>query len=290
MIELRSGDDRPPLFCAPVANDYGFGLRDLAKALPRGQPVYSLSFERWGGGPYDRDLVGMGSLFVEEIRKIQPQGPYHLLGWCLGGWIAFEAARQLEAMGQEVKSLVLVDSFGPAFSDIAQRTVPELLRQRLLRLHRLPLADKVRYVTRRLDPKKIAAKLLRRKAPDPVHVAGLVAEHGTDHGAEVHTGTEVLPGTYALRAVRAPIDVVRAQQQLPWFVEFADDAPDLGWQGCSTQRVLSVSVPGTRDSIRKQPAAVADVVAQILESPTATKAAARNALSAWRRLRLVSRA
>jgi len=47
---------------------------------------------------------------VSAIRSVQPKGPYHLLGWSLGGTIAHEMARQLENQGEQVKLLALMDT------------------------------------------------------------------------------------------------------------------------------------------------------------------------------------
>jgi len=55
-------------------------------------------------------LVDTARDYVERIRRIQPTGPYHLLGWSSGGWIAREMAFVLEAMGEEVAFLGMVDS------------------------------------------------------------------------------------------------------------------------------------------------------------------------------------
>lgn len=55
-------------------------------------------------------IPGLARLYLEEITRIQLRGPYSLGGWSIGGIIAFEAACQLLASGQEVENLVLIDS------------------------------------------------------------------------------------------------------------------------------------------------------------------------------------
>lgn len=55
-------------------------------------------------------LEALAKVYVEQLRQQQPQGPYHLLGWSLGGLLAFYAAAQLEQAGQEVAFLGIVDS------------------------------------------------------------------------------------------------------------------------------------------------------------------------------------
>jgi tyrocidine synthetase-3 len=51
--------------------------------------------------------------YIEKIKKVQPHGPYYILGWSLGGIIAFETVRQLEQMNEEIRLLALVDSPPP---------------------------------------------------------------------------------------------------------------------------------------------------------------------------------
>jgi thioesterase domain-containing protein len=58
----------------------------------------------------------MADAYVEEIRALQPEGPYFLVGECAGGVTAYEAARQLLAQGQEVAMLVLMDVERPTLT------------------------------------------------------------------------------------------------------------------------------------------------------------------------------
>src|SRR5690606_10979117 len=55
-------------------------------------------------------LEALAAVYVEQLRRQQPQGPYHLLGWSLGGLLAFCAATQLEQAGEEVAFLGIIDS------------------------------------------------------------------------------------------------------------------------------------------------------------------------------------
>ncbi|AOM39863.1 thioesterase domain-containing protein [Xenorhabdus hominickii] len=50
---------------------------------------------------------------IQAIRRIQPHGPYRLLGHSFDGWIAFEIALQLQAEGESVSTLVLIDTDEP---------------------------------------------------------------------------------------------------------------------------------------------------------------------------------
>ena len=79
--------------------------------MPFGIPVYALE------SPFLHcpleftcSFEEMAAIYVEEIRNIQPRGPYMLGGWSLGGIHAYEVARQLTAQGEQIKGIVMVDS------------------------------------------------------------------------------------------------------------------------------------------------------------------------------------
>ena len=77
------------------------------------------------------DLSAMASLYVDAIRKAQPEGHYRIGGTSLGGDIAWEMARQLDEVGQQVSQLVPFDVHGPVCLKALQRIVP--LRRKFLR-------------------------------------------------------------------------------------------------------------------------------------------------------------
>jgi thioesterase domain-containing protein len=58
----------------------------------------------------------MAADYLAEIRNVQKSGPYHLLGWSFGGYIAQEMAVQLQAAGEQVAALVVLDAY-PLGSD-----------------------------------------------------------------------------------------------------------------------------------------------------------------------------
>jgi thioesterase domain-containing protein len=91
----------------------------LAKNLKTEQPVYSLQLF----DPSVKDTALPTSLeeiaagYVSLIRRVQPQGPYDLMGWCVAGALAFEIARQLVADNQKISHLFLIDSWLPNYFD-----------------------------------------------------------------------------------------------------------------------------------------------------------------------------
>ena len=90
----------------------------LARSLGLDQPFYGLKARGTDGGePPHKSVSEMAADYVKEIRTFQPAGPYLLVGECVGGVVAYEVARQIEAQGQAVALLALLDSDCPRKGD-----------------------------------------------------------------------------------------------------------------------------------------------------------------------------
>jgi thioesterase domain-containing protein len=96
----------PPLFCVHPAGGEVLAFRDLAAALGAERPVYGLQATAVENG--ECDVVRLASRHLERIKAIQPRGPYSVLGWSMGGAVAFEICAQL---GADVALLALLDSY-----------------------------------------------------------------------------------------------------------------------------------------------------------------------------------
>ncbi|MDT0330171.1 non-ribosomal peptide synthetase [Nocardiopsis lambiniae] len=121
--EQRGGDDFDPLVpirtegnAAPLFYVHPMGGNVLcyvrfAKHLPEDRPLYA--FQAFGADAGTEPVRGMEEIarrYIAAMRRVQPEGPYHIGGWSFGGFVAFEMARQLRAAGQEVGSLVVLDT------------------------------------------------------------------------------------------------------------------------------------------------------------------------------------
>jgi thioesterase domain-containing protein len=81
---------------------------NLARGLSGEQPFYGIQPHGLDGGPIPPTIEAMAACHLQTLRAFQPAGPYLLGGYCNGGLIAFEMARQLQAQGERVDLLVLL--------------------------------------------------------------------------------------------------------------------------------------------------------------------------------------
>ncbi|MHC1480031.1 amino acid adenylation domain-containing protein [Frateuria aurantia] len=109
---LRAGGRQTPLFCVHPVVGVGWGYAALLRHLDASIPVYSLQAHGLRDiGCLPASLEAMAASYITEVRRIQPAGPYRLLGWSLGGMVAQTMAAQLQAQGQAVEFLGLMDAY-----------------------------------------------------------------------------------------------------------------------------------------------------------------------------------
>ncbi|WP_234012214.1 amino acid adenylation domain-containing protein [Nocardia cyriacigeorgica] len=113
ILPLRpdTGASREPLFCVHPAIGLAWCYSGLLAHLPADRPVYGLQAPHVTGGAGYGSLAEAADQYVEHIRSVQPHGPYHLLGWSLGGLIAHEIAVRLQEAGEQVALLAMMDSY-----------------------------------------------------------------------------------------------------------------------------------------------------------------------------------
>ncbi|MFZ3494409.1 amino acid adenylation domain-containing protein [Streptomyces sp. 5.8] len=109
LVPLSSRGSRTPLFCVHPVTGLSWCYAGLAGAL-EDRPVYGLNVDRDPQGRHP-DLTALADAYLARIRAVQPTGPYHLLGWSLGGNIAHAMACRLQEQGERVELLALLDSY-----------------------------------------------------------------------------------------------------------------------------------------------------------------------------------
>jgi thioesterase domain-containing protein len=109
-VPIRSAGTKEPFFIVHGAGGNVLYLWSLVRALPEGRPVYGFQANGVDGqDPPDATIEAMAERYVTALRAFKP-GPYLLGGYSGGGIIALEMVRQLQALGEQVRTVVLFDS------------------------------------------------------------------------------------------------------------------------------------------------------------------------------------
>ncbi|WP_235831409.1 non-ribosomal peptide synthetase [Gordonia zhaorongruii] len=114
MLTLRAGDPastKTPLFVIHPAIGLSWSFTSLLPYIDDGRPVYGLQNPSLSGAEPATSVDELAADYVRRIRDTAPHGPYHLLGWSLGGLIAQEVGVALQRAGERVDRLILLDSY-----------------------------------------------------------------------------------------------------------------------------------------------------------------------------------
>lgn len=119
LLPLRTSGDKLPLFCVHPAGGLSWCYAGLMTNIGTDYPIYGLQARGIGQREeLPKTLDDMAADYIEQIRTVQPKGPYHLLGWSLGGNVVQAMATQLQNHGEEVSLLVMLDAYPNHFLPI----------------------------------------------------------------------------------------------------------------------------------------------------------------------------
>jgi pimeloyl-ACP methyl ester carboxylesterase len=109
LVAIQPQGRYPPLFFSHGADGSVFYYRRLAEHLAPDLPFYGIQAPSTGQAP--ASLAEMAAGYIADIKILRPRGPYFLGGYCMGGTVALEMARQLQSAGEQVSLLVLIDTY-----------------------------------------------------------------------------------------------------------------------------------------------------------------------------------
>ncbi|HEY6309535.1 MAG TPA: amino acid adenylation domain-containing protein [Streptosporangiaceae bacterium] len=121
LLPIKTRGHRPPLFCVHPASGLSWSYMPLARHVPEDFRLYGLQARGLdASGEPAGSIREMAADYIEQIRAVQPNGPYYLLGWSFGGTPAHEIAVQLQAAGEEVAALIFMDAYPPSRKEGAE--------------------------------------------------------------------------------------------------------------------------------------------------------------------------
>jgi thioesterase domain-containing protein len=200
LVPLKPTGSYPPLFARPGHNGDVFCYRALVPYLDAQQPLYGVEPRGLDGSPTADTVEEMAAYEVEQIRGFQAKGPYYIAGFCAGGTVAFESARQLVQAGEEVARVVLFGSpFPTAYRTAAQmslrlRSLGDRVRRHAYALSAGSVADGLEYIRSRSRAREADRSIETVRRQDPALANRLRIEETTIAAVKRYE-----PGPYAGR-------------------------------------------------------------------------------------------
>ncbi len=110
MFPLQPLGTRRPLFCIHGGGGHLLHYQDFASTVSKDQPVFGISAPELDGGKDAPGVEQLATLYIAQMRAVQPRGPYNICGYSFGGIVAFEMAAQLSDAGETTEMLVILDT------------------------------------------------------------------------------------------------------------------------------------------------------------------------------------
>jgi acetoacetyl-CoA synthetase len=150
IMQLREGNEEPPIFLAHGLGGTAIDFYQFVKHLQTERAVYGLQAKGTDGVDQPFERIGdLAQFYLDAIRELQPHGPYFLVGYSLGGLVALEMAQQLSRSGERVALLAMLESYPhPKYLSLRQRIRlgTRLVTHRASTVGRLPVRDALSYI------------------------------------------------------------------------------------------------------------------------------------------------
>ncbi len=249
IVRFQPRSDAPGIFAINNTGIYLTLARRLTAALPlTALQLFDPAFPK---GPLPATVEEIAHQYIELLQRLQPKGPYAFLGWCNGGVLAFEIARQLQEAGHVVSRVMVVDTWLPGYAR-GQSRIRSFLANWSYRT-KLVLGDwsEVRAgrkaIGKFLGDRKTLRKLLRL----PKH------DDAADHGFAAAEQYDRWLVTYLNRVIEA-YRPGRFDGSMTVFRSAAEPAglfldPKLGWEGFASGGADLVVVPGDHYTAFQEP-------------------------------------
>lgn len=125
VVPLQLNGHKLPLFVIHGVDGSTQKLECLARNLDLNRPIYGIRAQALSGrGPALTRVEDLASFYLRDAKEVQPDGPYHFLGYSFGGLIAFEMARRLSAQGEQVGMVGMLDNLRMAPQELLSGSAP----------------------------------------------------------------------------------------------------------------------------------------------------------------------
>jgi amino acid adenylation domain-containing protein len=239
---------RPQGTKAPIYIIHGIGLNllnfsSLVSYMDPDQPIYGLQARGLDGMTEPLDsMEAIAAAYNEELIDQNPTGPYAIAGYSFGGYVALEMARQLKAMGREVKMLAMFDT--NAEESLTFRSPMYRLGRKIARQVPKMIWIGKSFLKHPVNTLQYQREFVERQVQQFMQAIGLREEPQPEAGFEqlnrIMEKHEVAYQNYIMQPYDGIIDLFKAKERL-YFVE---DIKYLGWKKYALKGVRVHDVPG----------------------------------------------
>lgn len=177
VVPMKAGTEGPPVFIAAGLGGSILDLLQVARHVQSVQPIYGLVAQGVDGvdEPFNR-VEDIAQFYLEAMKRMQPRGPYVLVGGSFGGLVMLEIAQRLTASGERIGLLAMLDSY-PHHRYLSLRQRARLTRRRAVNrlsiLARLPRREALSYIIRRMGGRLTPSESWSQEVADRMAIGAL---------------------------------------------------------------------------------------------------------------------
>ena len=253
LVPIKPEGTKPPLYIVHGSGLTVLVFHSLAKGLDPDQPVYGLQARGLNGvdEPFD-NMQDIAAYYISEMLEQNPDGPYNLAGYSFGGIVAFEMAKQLEALGKEVNMLAIFDTYADnskSFDDWLLKMSKKFRRQ----------FPKFRFIMQSFfkHPGEtvsyqwnfIRSKLNRILAPTGLVEKQLDEDEHLEHSDKINAKHDIAFYKYKMSPYNGTIDLFRVKTRM----YYLDDPIYLGWKPYALQGLNIHEISGDHKTFLLSP-------------------------------------
>jgi amino acid adenylation domain-containing protein len=252
LVPIKPKGSKMPLYIVHGAGLNVLLFNALAMNMDDDQPVYGLQAKGLNGIDEPLDVMeDIAANYIAEIIAHDPVGPYAVAGYSLGGMIAYEMAKQMLAMGKNVKMLAMFDTYADQtqkFDTPVKKAIKNtwtLIKQiaytgiLFVEDPKRTVEYKSREIGRRI--KKINKKIF----PDEVKKKNVFSEYND----EIDEKSATAQRNYLLTPINIKLELFRAKKK----TFYMDDFKYLGWIPYAKKGVNVYEIPGEHNTIFAPP-------------------------------------
>jgi amino acid adenylation domain-containing protein len=232
LVAIQPSGSKPPFFCVHAHGGNVLNFHDLARCLGTDQPFYGLQAQGLDGQqPGHNRIEEMAAHYLNEIKTVQPEGPYFLGGYCFGGKVAFEMARQLKAAGERVALLAVIDSYAPGYPKLRSwydRKIKQRFFYHWYNLRGTSAKEKLHYLLRKGQILKSRLETFGNRMASRVYSTMGIS---LPPRLEPFRQRKRARSTYGRQTYSGRIIVFSPVEGPAW----VDHQPDMGWEGLADE-------------------------------------------------------
>lgn len=237
LVPIKTSGTKDPIFMVHGGGLNVLVFKSISNYLDEDQPLYglqALGLNRKTHVP--SSIEEIAAVYVSEVLKVNPDGPYCLAGYSLGGFIAFEMARQLIGMGKVVKFLGIMDTYaGDTGSSVT--TSGRLFKKIKRQFHKIPFFVRS-FFNNPGEAIRYQLLVLGSKISD--HHMESYTQHFTSYEQEIYKNYDIAHNSYRLSPIDIKINIFTVRKRL----YYLDDLVYLGWNKFTSKGVNIYDVPG----------------------------------------------